>query len=121
MLLDLGRALSAGWRRFRSDRRRQVRLAYALWLVLGLVVWNVVFDRVLVLAGRRYVYEAYGAWRARQEPVLVEPWMREARARAVRNATLVSAPLALAGLAAVAWASRREAGRTPARPSRSGT
>ena len=36
----------------------RVRVASALWLVLAAVVWNVIFDRVIVLAGRRYVYDA---------------------------------------------------------------
>jgi hypothetical protein len=37
---------------------RPLRVAVALWIAWAIVVWNVVFDRVLVLAGRRYVYAA---------------------------------------------------------------
>ena len=36
------------------------RLAVALWIVWAVVVWNVVFDRVLVNAGREYVRSAHG-------------------------------------------------------------
>jgi len=38
--------------------RRTARVAVALWIALAVVVWNVVFDRVLVVAGRQYVYAA---------------------------------------------------------------
>jgi hypothetical protein len=44
----------------RPQRSLRLRLgvALALWIVLALVVWNVVFDRVLVVAGRQYVHAA---------------------------------------------------------------
>ena len=38
--------------------RRAVVAAVVLWLVFAGVVWNVVFDRMVVLAGRRYVHDA---------------------------------------------------------------
>ena len=59
---------------------RQVKTAAMLWVVFAVVVWNVVFDRVLVLEGRRYVYAA---------------------------ATAVASPIALFGLLAVAFAAKR--------------
>ena len=48
--------------------KARVRLASALWLVLAMIVWNVIFDRVIVLAGRRYVYEASAAARRSRRP-----------------------------------------------------
>jgi hypothetical protein len=106
------------WRAFRSDWRRQTTVAYVLWVLLAGVVWNVVFDRVLVLAGRRYVYAAFHAFERGGPPVLIEPWMRDARRQAVRWATLVAGPLAVAGVIAVRLASRRHAPRAgPAQPS----
>lgn len=100
----------AALQRLRRDRRRQVRLAYALWLILAFVAWNVVFDRVLVLAGRRYSHAAATAFAAGQAPVLIAPWMAHARNDAVRLASLVAGPIAVAGIAAVALASRRQEG-----------
>lgn len=104
MTLASARAAFHGWR---GNRRRQGQLAYVLWLLLAVVVWNVVFDRVLVLAGRRYSYTAANAFAARQPPVLIAPWMTAARADAARLATEIAVPIALAGLAAVTLALRR--------------
>ena len=39
----------------------RTRLAVALWIVWAIVVWNVVFDQVLVNAGRDYVRAAMAA------------------------------------------------------------
>jgi hypothetical protein len=86
---------------------RQVKTAAILWVVFAVVVWNVVFDRVLVLEGRRYVYAAATAADAHQPYVLAEPWMRVAQARGVRLATAVAVPIALFGLLAVAVAAKR--------------
>lgn len=97
----------SAWRRFRSDRRRQTTVAYVVWVVLAGAIWNVVFDRVLVLAGRRYVYEASQSYDSGRALVLIDPWMREARHRAVRLATVVALPVAVVGVFAVRFASRR--------------
>ena len=82
-------------------------MACVLWMLLAVVVWNVVFDRMLVLAGRRYSYAAALAFQSGQPPVLMAPWMRAARVEAVRVATLAAVPIGLAGIAAVMLASRR--------------
>jgi hypothetical protein len=95
------------WRRFRADSGRQAVAARLLWLILAVVVWNVVFDRVLVLAGRRYVHAAATAFEAGQPPVLVDPWMTTAQRRGVRLATAAALPIAVVGVAAVHLASRR--------------
>ena len=42
-------------------RARDARIAVALWIVWIVVVWNVVFDRIIVVAGRRYVHAAAAA------------------------------------------------------------
>lgn len=99
--------LGAALTRFRRDPVRQARVAYVLWLLLAVVVWNVVFDRVLVLAGRRYSYAAMNAFIAGQPPVRILPWMAAAQASAVRLASLVAVPIAVVGVVAVALASRR--------------
>ena len=84
---------------------RKVRLAAALWLVLAAVVWNVVFDRVIVLAGRRYVYDASLAARAGRH-LPIDGSMRPAVARGVWLASGVSIAIAVFGMAAVVLAAR---------------
>jgi ABC-type dipeptide/oligopeptide/nickel transport system permease subunit len=37
------------------------RLALALWIAWAVLVWNVVFDQVIVLAGREYIQAALAA------------------------------------------------------------
>jgi hypothetical protein len=88
-------------------RTRQVKAAAVLWVVFAIVVWNVVFDRVLVLEGRRYVFAAATAADAHQPYVLAEPWMRAAQARGLKLATAIAAPIALFGLLAVAFVAKR--------------
>jgi hypothetical protein len=86
--------------------RHSAKLAAALWLVLAFVVWNVVFDRVLVLAGRRYSYAATMAVREGRAYVHIDDWMRPAIAHGVRVASLTAFGIAAFGLIAVAVASR---------------
>jgi hypothetical protein len=81
-------------------------VAAALWIVLAFTVWNVVFDRILVLAGRRYAYAAVTAARSGHEYVRIDDWMRPAIVHGVRLASVVAIAIALFGLIAVAVASR---------------
>ena len=85
---------------------RRAKTAAILWVVFALVVWNVVFDRVLVLEGRRYVFAAATAADTHHPYVLAEPWMRAAQVRGVKLATAIAAPIALCGLLAVKFAAR---------------
>jgi hypothetical protein len=86
-------------------------LAVALWLVFAVVVWNVVFDRVLVLAGRRYVYEATLA--ARQDTFLrIDDYMKPAISRGVRVATATGSGIAALGVIATIVAVKTRKPRT---------
>ncbi len=86
--------------------RTKVRVALLLWIVFGVVVWNVVFDRILVLAGRRYSHDAALAARAGQY-LRIEEVMRPAIADGVRVASAAGGAIAIFGAAAVWFASRR--------------
>jgi hypothetical protein len=86
--------------------RHSAKLAGALWLVLAFVVWNVVFDRVLVLAGRRYTHVAATATREGHPYVLINDWMRPAVSYGVRVASVTAIGIAAFGLIAVVVASR---------------
>jgi hypothetical protein len=93
----------------RNNPRRAGLVAVVLWAVLALVVWNVVFDRIVVLAGREFVNAAYVAARSRQPYLRVDAWMRPAIARGVRLATYAAAAVFAVGAAAIALALRQEA------------
>jgi hypothetical protein len=86
--------------------RHSATLAGALWLVLAFVVWNVVFDRVLVLAGRRYAHAAATAARQGHPYLLINDWMRPAVTYGVRVASATAIGIAAFGLMAVVIAVR---------------
>jgi hypothetical protein len=85
---------------------RHQRTAVILWLVFAAVVWNVIFDRVLVLACRRYAWRAYMAADAGAY-LRVNDVMPEAIRHAARVASLWAGLLAVAGLVLVSFAARR--------------
>lgn len=87
-------------------RLRSAPVALALWIALAVVVWNVVFDRVLVLAGRRYAYAAARAARVPEAYLRVDDWMRPAAARGVRLASVAAGLVLAVGLVAVPLAAR---------------
>lgn len=93
---------------------RKVRVAIALWLVLAFLVWNVVFDRILVLAGRRYSYAARVLVREKGTYLRIDDWMRPAITRGLWTASAAGIAVAVVGLAGVAIARRRaRRGRQP--------
>lgn len=85
---------------------RAARLALALWLIWAGVVWNVVFDRVLVLAGRRFVYAASVAARHGAPYARMDDWMRPALSRGLWLATAAAAAIAIVGLVSTRLAAR---------------
>jgi hypothetical protein len=86
----------------------RARLASLLWIALAVVVWNVVFDRVLVVAGRAYARDASLAARRGQPFLKVDDYMRPAARRGLQWATLSAGGVALAGLLAVKLAAVRD-------------
>jgi hypothetical protein len=84
-----------------------VRVAAALWFVLAVVVWNVVFDRVLVVAGRQYVHAATLASRGSDPFLRIDDWMRPAITRAFRSASAAAGTVLAAGLGLIAVAAPR--------------
>ena len=99
-------------RRTLHQLRHSARLAGALWLVLAFVVWNVVFDRILVLAGRRYSSAATMAVREGRNYLRIDDWMRPAIAHGVRVASVTALGIAVFGLIAVTIASRADKRRS---------
>ena len=84
------------------------RLARVLWIAWAIVVWNVVFDRVIVVAGRSYVTAAYRAAAAdpSARPLNMDDWMEPALTRGIWLATAAAGAILLPGLVAVHFAAR---------------
>jgi hypothetical protein len=86
---------------------RRVRLAVILWLAFAVVVWNIVFDRMLVIEGREYVHAAATAVSTSEPYVLAGPWMRAANSRALVIATAAASVVLTIGFIGIAVAARR--------------
>ena len=85
---------------------RRARFVAAFWAIAVLVVWNAVFDRVIVLSGRNYIRAAVAA-DAAGASLAIDDWMQPAVVRAFWLATGVGTAVAILGVAAVRRSSRR--------------
>lgn len=88
---------------------RASRIALVLWIAWAVIVWNVVFDHVVVVAGRRYIASALMAANGPGSYARMDDWMRPAVTRAFWTATAAAAALLLVFFAAqvTIWQSRR--------------
>jgi hypothetical protein len=94
------------------------RLAAALWIVWAIVVWNVVFDRVLVNAGREYVRSAQAAATGSGPYARIDDSMRPALTRALGAGSAAAGVIILVGFAALRLAARRARDTTSTEPLR---
>ena len=77
------------------------RVAAWLWIVWAFVAWNLVFDLVIIKAGRDYV-DLAGATAASSGPyVKIDDTMRPARSRALWLATASAGLILVVGFVAV--------------------
>jgi hypothetical protein len=90
-----------------ANPKLALKVAVGLWIAFAIVVWNVVFDRVIVLAGRRYVYAASVAAAESRGYVRAGDWMQSATTEGLQLATLVAGGLLLLGLVLIGIAWRR--------------
>ena len=90
-------------------------IARGLWIVWAIVVWNVVFDHVIVVAGREYIVAALAAARSAGPYARMDDWMRPAVTRGLWIATSSSALILLVGFVATRRDGKRRSGqnRTP--------
>lgn len=93
--------------------RRAVTTAVILWLVLAAVVWNVIFDRLIVLAGRRYSHDAMVLFRRTGRYLLIDDVMRPAVIHGARVASAVATAIVVVGMLLIALAAARDAARKP--------
>ena len=90
--------------------QRKVVVAVVLWLVFASVVWNVIFDRLIVLAGRRYSHDAYVLYRSTGRYLLINDVMPPAVTHAVRVASSVAGTIAVVALVAIRFAAGAQRG-----------
>ena len=88
------------------------RIAQTLWIAWSLAIWNVVFDSIVVAAGREYLAAAIPAALAAGPYPRMDDWMVPAVTRGLWVATASSAAILLVGLAAIRAASA-QAERVP--------
>jgi hypothetical protein len=89
-------------------RSRAIRLAIALWITLAVVAWNVIFDQILVHAGRTYVVAALTSARQTHTYLRIDDWMRPAVTRALVTASAASVVILAVGLIAIRVAAKRD-------------
>ncbi len=77
------------------------RVAAWLWLALAVIVWNVVFDQVIIDAGRHYIEIATASAESNGPYLKIEDTMRPARSRALWMASGSAGAILVAGLAAL--------------------
>ena len=88
------------------------RAAVWLWIAFAFLVWNAVFDQVIIDAGRHYVEMATASGEANGPFVKIDDTMRPARSRALWLASASAGAILVVGLFAVRAATRSEsAGR----------
>jgi hypothetical protein len=83
------------------------RLAAWLWVAWAFVVWNLVFDRVIIEAGREYVRIALAAADRGGPYAKIDDTMRPARSRALWLATASAGVILVVGFVAIRRANRR--------------
>lgn len=99
-------------RRLRNPRTVR-RLAFALGAVWAVVVWNVIVDRIIVIAGRGYVHAAAVAAATSDRYVAADDWMRPAIRCGATVATTAAEGLFAAGAFLIEYGS--SGSRTAAR------
>ena len=110
MLLATARRRVAAWR----QSRLSARLACALWIAWAVIIWNVVFDHAIVVAGRDYIAAAAHAAAVPAGPFAnMDEWMRPAVRRGFWTATAAGAAVLLVGLATISVSARPAAPRAP--------
>jgi hypothetical protein len=100
MAATLARALTA-----LRQPRRAVRIAQCLWAAWAVIVWNVVFDHVIVVAGRDYLAAAGAAALNGPYPSM-DHWMRPAVTHGLWMASASAACILVAGFIGFTFAER---------------
>src|SRR5690349_24942381 len=92
--------------------RPAARLARTLWIVWAALVWNVVFDHTIVVAGRHYIAAAgRAAFSTPPRYEDMDAWMRPSVAHGLWFASAIAGAILVAGFVFVHAAERGSAER----------
>jgi hypothetical protein len=94
------------------SRRRPRRAALLAWAACAVVVWNVVFDAIVIRSGREYLALQALHQQGRAPAVTIRDVMDPGVARAAKTATVSGGVAGAAGLLAVWLVGRRRPGRS---------
>ena len=83
----------------------RARLALGLWIVLAVVVWNVIFDHTIEVAGRHYLYAAGLAAQRGGPYARIGDWMGPAVSTGLWQASIAAAAILALGLGGLLCAS----------------
>jgi hypothetical protein len=86
---------------------RVARIAAALWIAFAVVVWNVVLDQTIVLAGRQYIIAALASAESMGPYVSMSDWIHPAAARGFWLASAAAAAVLAVGLLGLRVAARK--------------
>jgi hypothetical protein len=88
--------------------RASARVARALWIAWAIIVWNVVFDHVIVDAGRSYIVAAgrMAAESGGRHFARMDDWMRPAVTRGLWIASASAGTILLVGFVGIHLATR---------------
>lgn len=81
--------------------RAKTRWAVFICLALAAIVWNRVFDRMVIEAGRAYSRAAVASVESGAGYLRIDDWMRPAIAHAARTASMWAVGVVVLGLATV--------------------
>jgi hypothetical protein len=88
------------------EAARTARIAVALWIAWAIIVWNVVFDHVIVVAGRAYISAAVTAANGAGPYARMDDWMRPAVGRGLWIATASAGLMLIVLVVALRFARR---------------
>jgi len=91
------------------------RAAFLAWMACAVVIWIVVFDTIVVQAGRDYLTRQALCQQGRGPAVTIREVMDPAVSRAARTATVSGGAAGAAGILAAWAAARQRAGRSAGR------
>ena len=85
---------------------RRTRVLVALWIVVGVIVWNGVYDLVMFRGVQAYLFRNALHQLGRGPEVAMKPFMAWVIRDAVRTSTMWAGAVVVAGLATIRWSQR---------------
>ena len=106
-MASLDHALQRG-RAIVGEPRNARRVVIGLWLVWAVLVWHVIFDHAIVVAGRGYIVAAGIAAKGSGAYARMDDWMQPAKTEGALMATAAAALIVAVGTLGAFQATRRK-------------